>query len=156
MTVCSCFVVLFFLLKKAPLVFREVFQEELAPGGLISKLIGIAGKLIKIVFTLLKNPEIIYYIAYGVLAIIGTVVHPFFFAFHLTEILLRYPTLRNVIKSVYIPRLALGLTFVLYLILEYFFVIFGYLFFHEDFNGNCKSTIMCFVKFFDNTFKVIL
>jgi len=93
MTVCSVFVVTFYLLKKAPLVFREAMTDDLPTQngfvGLISKLIGLVGKIVKIVFTILRNPEILYYIAYGALAIIGTLVHPFFFAFHLTEIILR-------------------------------------------------------------------
>lgn len=42
--------------------------------------------------------------AYGALAVIGTVVHPFFFAFHMTEVLIRYPTLKNVIRAVWEPR----------------------------------------------------
>lgn len=45
-----------------------------------------------------------YYISYGILAVLGTFYHPFFFVFHLTEILMRYPTLKSVIRSVYIPR----------------------------------------------------
>jgi hypothetical protein len=45
-----------------------------------------------------------YYISYGALAILGTFVHPFFFVFHLSEILIRYPTLKSVINSVVQPR----------------------------------------------------
>ena len=41
-----------------------------------------------------------YYIAYGLFAILGTFYHPLFFIFHLTEILFRYPTLKNIILSV--------------------------------------------------------
>lgn len=52
----------------------------------------------------LQEIEVMYYIAYGALAVLGTFKHPLFFTFHLTEILIRYPTLKNVIKSVYIPR----------------------------------------------------
>ncbi len=55
-------------------------------------------------FIFLQEIEVIYYIAYGTLAVLGTAIHPFFFTFHLTEILIRYPTLKNVVKSVYIPR----------------------------------------------------
>lgn len=50
--------------------------------------------MITTIMRVLINPEIIYYLAYGALAILATVIHPFFFAFHLTEVLLRYPTLR--------------------------------------------------------------
>jgi hypothetical protein len=90
MTVCAVFVVMFFLLKRAPLVFREAWKDDINSKGLISYLIGLVGKILKTVFTILQSPEIVYYLAYGGLAVIGTVVHPFFFAFHLTEILFRY------------------------------------------------------------------
>ena len=45
-----------------------------------------------------------YYIAYGLFAILGTFFHPFFFIFHLSEILFRYPTLQNIIKSIWRPK----------------------------------------------------
>lgn len=61
-------------------------------------------KLLTVLVFILKEIEVVYYLAYGALAVIGTVVHPFFFAFHLTEILIRYPTLKNVVRSVYEPR----------------------------------------------------
>lgn len=53
---------------------------------------------------LMQNIDVIYYLAYGSLAFLGVMIHPFFFAFHLTEILIRYPTLKNVIKAVWEPR----------------------------------------------------
>ncbi len=52
----------------------------------------------------MKEIEVIYYMAYGALAVMGTVIHPFFFTFHLTEVLIRYPTLKAVIRSVWVPK----------------------------------------------------
>lgn len=60
----------------------------------------------------------------------GVAIHPFFFTFHLTEILIRYPTLKNVINSVWYPRDALVLAFLLFVILVYFFSIVGFIFFN--------------------------
>ena len=73
-----------------------------------------------------KEIEVMYYVMYGIFAILGTIVHPFFFIFHLSEILFRYPTLKNVILSVYKPRAQLGLAFYLLLVLIYFVSIIGY------------------------------
>lgn len=61
-------------------------------------------KLLTVLIFILKEIEVVYYLAYGTLAVIGTAFHPFFFAFHLTEILIRYPTLKNVVRSVWEPR----------------------------------------------------
>ena len=64
----------------------------------------------------MSNIEVLYYLAYGILAFIATYVHPFFFAFHLTEILIRlvrfhlvylffrYETLRTLTKAVWGPK----------------------------------------------------
>ena len=110
-------------------------------------------KLLTVAIFILQEIEIIYYIAYGVLAFVGTVVHPFFFAFHLTEIMIRYPTLKNIVKSVYMPRKQLGLAFVLYLILNYIYSLIAYEWLQKDYQGNCVTTLYCMLFTFDWTFK---
>ena len=110
-------------------------------------------KLLTVILFILKEIEVVYYLAYGALAVFGTIIHPFFFAFHLTEILIRYPTLKNVIKSVWEPRTQLFLTLILFIILVYVYALLGYTFFSEDFDGKCEATIFCFLYTFDWTFK---
>ena len=102
----------------------------------------------------MQNIDVIYYLSYGSLAFLGVMIHPFFFAFHLTEILIRYPTLKNVVKAVWEPRQSLILTLLLMIIMVYSFTLFAYLFFHDDYNGNCESVSICFLFTFDFTFKV--
>lgn len=108
MACCSIFVVSFFLFKNAPLIIKKAWKTKLPfedkftywPIQLIYKIF----KLLAVLFYILKEIEVVYYLAYGALAVIGTVLHPFFFSFHLTEILIRYPTLKNVIRSVWEPK----------------------------------------------------
>jgi hypothetical protein len=64
--------------------------------------------------------------AYGTLAVLGITVNPFFFVFHLSEIFFRYPSLKAVIRSVYDPRDQIGMTYILYLILNYIFAVWGF------------------------------
>jgi len=96
MIVCSLFVVLFFLIKKAPLVIQKAWeidpinQNDKKKKGILARLLSFLFKTIFTVITVLKTIEIVYYLLYGFLAIIGVLVHPFFFSFHLTEVLLRY------------------------------------------------------------------
>lgn len=90
-------------------------------------------RLAFVLLQLLKNIDVLYYLSYGLFAFIGTVIHPFFFAFHLSEILIRYPTLKNVIRSVWTPRLAIILTFVLFLIIIYVFTLIAFTFFAKDY-----------------------
>jgi len=65
----------------------------------------------------------------------------------------RYPTLQDVVRSFWEPKKALGLTFVLFVMLEYFFTLIAYIFLYEDYVGNCDSTLDCFLYTFDYTFK---
>ena len=92
MIVCSTFVVLFFLLKKAPLYIKESYQkQDLSEYGvLINSLFQIFNFSYSIARVILNN-EILYYLSYGTLAFLATFYHPFFFAFHLTEIVIRFP-----------------------------------------------------------------
>ncbi len=109
---------------------------------------------LKTVILFLKTIEVLYYVTYGLLSFMGVYVHPFFFAFHLTEILLRYPTLKNVIKSVWEPKDALILTFLLFLIIEYMFSLAAYSFIYKDYKDECSSMISCFLVTFDQGLKV--
>jgi inositol 1,4,5-triphosphate receptor type 1/inositol 1,4,5-triphosphate receptor type 3 len=101
-------VVVFFLVKNAPLIIKKALNEKTPFEGpnqnLLIWFFILIVKLLTVVIFILKEIEVVYYLAYGTLAVIATAYHPFFFAFHLTEILIRYPTLKNVIKSVYEPR----------------------------------------------------
>ncbi|EGR32968.1 MIR domain protein [Ichthyophthirius multifiliis] len=157
MIFCSMLVLLFFLIKKGPLYLNEAWAAnqaflEIKTGILIQWFKYIIIVIISFVRVLI-NPEVIYYLAYGSLAVLATEIHPFFFAFHLTEFLLRYPTLRNILRSVYEPYISLILTFILVLLFIYFFTIFGYVFFISAYKGRCDELYMCFFETFDQTFK---
>jgi len=158
----SLIVVIFFMLKKMPLIITKVWSNEESSSessarkkrkGIVMRTLNFASKIALTFIRLLATPKILYYILYGAFAVLGTVVHPFFLTFHLTEVLIRYPTLQDVVRSFWEPKKALGLTFVLFVILEYFFTLIAYRFFYEDYGGNCESTIHCFLYTFDYTFK---
>jgi len=92
-------------------------------------------------------------LTYGTLAFIATFVHPFFFAFHLSEIVIRFPTLRNIIRSFWEPKIALLLTFILIILFNYFFTLFAYTFFYESYDNKCETLLYCFLETFDKAFK---
>lgn len=94
-----------------------------------------------------------YYIAYGLFAILGTFYHPLFFIFHLTEILFRYPTLKNIILSVYRPRIQLVLTFFLLFLLVYIFTLLAYWQLSNQFSGYCDTLLYCFLLNIEWTFR---
>ena len=90
MTVCSSFVVFFFLLKRGPF-FKRAWEDTnpVEVKGYFTKALSILAKVLKVLSLSLKSIDIVYYITYGVLAVVGTIFHSFFFAFHLTEVLFR-------------------------------------------------------------------
>lgn len=90
MSACTCFVVGFFFLKKAPLILKEAWGEGGKRKGILMGIVEIFFWIIKFVIKFLNNFELIYYIIYGLLAVLGAFVHEFFFTFHLTEILVRF------------------------------------------------------------------
>lgn len=121
MTICSNFVLAFFLLKNVPLIISKSWKKNLGKSKVqentFEKVFSIGFNIFKILISFFQEVEMLYYIAYGTLAILGVIMHPFFFTFHLTEIMMRYPSLKNILKSVYEPRSQLILTFMLYMII---------------------------------------
>mmetsp|Transcript_1425 Transcript_1425/g.217 ORF Transcript_1425/g.217 Transcript_1425/m.217 type:complete len:114 (+) Transcript_1425:99-440(+) len=112
MSIFSNFVLVFYLLKNVPLIYHnacsdseETLKERKKnpPGCFKMSMIKIF-KFLKFTYALTQASDVIYYVAYGVMALLGIFSHPFFFTFHLTEIMMRYPSLKNVLKSVYEPR----------------------------------------------------
>lgn len=101
----------------------------------------------------MSNYDVIYYSAYVILAVIGTFVHPFFFAFHLFDIVKRKQALTNVLKAITGQFQSLFWTFALFLIIEYVFALIGYYWLKSDFEGNCPSLLICFLNTFDQGFK---
>lgn len=159
MVSCSLFVIVFFFSKSAPLVLEKAFKPTNPKGSMVTKkkllrrFFEFIVKCLKCFYYFLNDIEIIYYVAYGILAILGTVYNPFFFCFHMSEILLRFPELKTVIMAFWEPRIQLLLVFVLLFIWEYVFALIGFLAFPEDYSGGCDSMLFCFLLCFDNTFK---
>jgi len=99
---------MFFLIKNVPLIVQRAWlggeEGNDKNKGCIKTCFSWISKSINVLITFLEQIEVIYYIAYGVLSVLGTFFHPFFFVFHLSVILLRYPTLKAVTNSIYYPR----------------------------------------------------
>ena len=163
MIVCSSFVVVFFLIKKIPLIIKDAWaSDEETDESLINpakkrffgKLSTWITKSIKTLIKFLMNFEVLYYLGYMILAFLGLFVHPFCYSFHLTEIIIRYPTMKNVIDAVVKPKQAIILTFILFIIMSYFFTLIGYLAFDQYYGGFCESAYECLFTTIDQSFKV--
>ncbi len=111
-------------------------------------------RLLKTIYYLFSDFYVLYYIVYGLTAIVGTVYNPFFFVFHLYDIIVRYPDLLNVVKSVWIPKKAIMYTYFLFIVLMYIFTLFGYYWLRDSYpEYYCASTFKCLLTAIDRSFK---
>ena len=80
--------------------------------------------------------ELMYYLGYMIFALLGLFHHPFFYTYHLIDIIYRNSYLKNVLKALYRPRFELFNTFILFLVIEFAFSVYAYIFFEDEFNGD--------------------
>lgn len=149
--VCAGMVVLFFLMKSGPVLAKRGWIAHKPKGNRRNSCLNAVQSMKQLVWTIayvLSNFETLYYSCYVLVSILGTVTHPFYFAFHLLDILQRYPSLQNVVRSITKPRKSLILTFLLMIVLIYLFSIWGYSIFSKYFYGNCPSLAICLMTTF--------
>lgn len=155
MVICSTFVVVFYLCKKAPIYVSEAWEKNIdflnLKTGMFFRMIRYLMVMMNILLRVLMNVDVVYYLAFGCLAFLAVYVHPFFFAFHLTEIFIRYSTLRYVVRSILEPRLIL--VYLLLVLIIFIFTVFSFAFIPYTFNNRCESMLFCLFEFFDQTFK---
>lgn len=75
---------------------------------------------------LLSNTTFKYFLIYISLSVLGLTVSPIFYSFHLLDVINRFETLKNVIKSVTMNMDQLLMTGMLGLIIIYIFSVFGF------------------------------
>ncbi|OMJ77245.1 hypothetical protein SteCoe_23193 [Stentor coeruleus] len=157
---CCAFIVAFFLLKVGPLLAKQGWELKgsrlyflrSGKGILILSVLKIV-QIISTTFYILSNVDVVYYILYAVFSILGIIVHPFYFSLLLLDVIYRYPALHNVVNSIYLPRKALVLTFLLLLVIIYIFSIIGYWLFFDYLSPDCKTLLQCLLTIWDRSFK---
>lgn len=126
----SMLIVVYFLAKTAPLIIKKAWvgakKDQL-------NIVKILLRILKTIYCLVSDFYILYYLIYGITAIIGTILNPFFFAFHLFDVLVRFPVLLNVVKAVWIPKKSIMFTLFLFVVLMYVFSLFSYYFLYESY-----------------------
>lgn len=149
--VLSCFIVSYFLAKTAPLLIAKAWVGAKKD---MFNIVGLVVRMLKTVYYLLSDFYVLYYIIYAGTAIVGLAYSPFFFFFHLFDVLVRYPVLLNVVKSVWIPKKQIFFTYFLFIVLIYVFTLFAYYWISDSYPaGFCDSTWICLVTAIDRSFK---
>ena len=75
--------------------------------------------------------EFVFYTTYIIFCILGLAIHPFFVSYGLICDFLRIKILKNVVKAVWIPRESLTLTFLVFILVEYYFSIVAYIYYSD-------------------------
>ncbi|CAG9323264.1 unnamed protein product [Blepharisma stoltei] len=157
--VLSALIVSFFLLQKGPYLAKTAWRRSSPDKKFWSsnpkKLIVIYIRGRQLLFTLFYSVtvDVVYYSAYMIFSILGLSYHPFFFCFLLSDILYKYPSLQNVIKSVILPWKSLVVLFIFLIVLIYLFGVWAYIGFPSDLSGNCVSLLKCGIFIGDRGFK---
>ena len=110
-------------------------------------------KKIFIFIRLICNIKVIYALLYMTFAILGIVIHNFFFAFHLIEFIIGQPILQYVFRAIIDPIAQLAYTFIFFFILIYFYSLIIFYYFQEIMPENsCDSPVICMIYIYSNTF----
>jgi cytochrome b561 len=106
-------------------------------------------------YILVSDSHLLWYILYVLFATLGTITlpnRPFFFAFHLFDIVKRSELLKDAIKSVTLNGKSILLTLFLTIVVLHIYAIFGFLYFKTHFVKDdqqlCRSMLMCLVNVF--------
>jgi len=102
-------------------------------------------------YYLLADSAVLAHLLYIVFAVLGCIISPFFFSYHLFDVVYRSETLLNVLRAVTIPGEQLLMTAALALIILYIYSVLGFLlvrdsFMNEDFpdERRCDTLANCF------------
>ena len=151
----SSLVVGFTLIKRGPILIEKVWRGfNKTKMNVIKRFIKFLVNIILSIYFCFTDFLFSYYVLFIAVAILGLTIHPFFFVIQLYDVV-RIEVLTNVIKSVWIPKLSLFLTFLVFLMFQYYFTLIGYIVFSSHYNDGdrCKSLWECFFTTFDYTFK---
>lgn len=139
-------------------------EDESAFESVASRLWNSVVTAVRVVYFLSRDGPFSYFVLYWIMVVLGVFYHQFFFAFNLMDVVVRFKELQIVLRSVTKPIRALMLTFLLFLVVEYYFAIFGFAFMRDQYaggdscidascNNQCESLFVCFWTTFDRGFK---
>lgn len=151
---CTACVVLSFLAKTSPyLAVRGWTHSPATSAAGFSHAWQVVRRSLWAGLYICSDHAVLYYVSCIVLSVLGVTTSPLFFAFHMTEVILRFPALQQVVQAVFHRWQRTFLTYSLILTCLYYFSIFGYVFFSQFFGANGDSLFITTVEVYDQGFK---
>eukprot|EP01016_Furgasonia_blochmanni_P007770 TRINITY_DN13115_c0_g1_i1.p1 TRINITY_DN13115_c0_g1~~TRINITY_DN13115_c0_g1_i1.p1 ORF type:complete len:350 (+),score=34.57 TRINITY_DN13115_c0_g1_i1:3-1052(+) len=102
---------------------------------------------------LLNDDVVLYYAFYTFCALNGVLLDNLWVAILLYDIVWRNPILKFIIRSAWRPRKTMAMTFILFIIVQFFLVMLAYTLLYEDLFGHCDRFWTCFLRLMDQSFK---
>lgn len=107
-----------------------------------------------ITLSTLGNPMFIYMLLLGAAIVLGIIIHPFFYAFLVTYVIVQSPMMNSLLKAIWEPKTAILATIFLMILIVYLLIIWSYDSFPVDYpDNNCYSLWTCFLVSIDQTLK---
>ena len=101
------------------------------------------------------NLRISYYLAYTIISLVAITDKMYLlYSVHLLDVLYRFPSLQNVIKSVNDSRNVLIITFVFIIVQIYYFTLWGYSRLQGYYDNQCNDLYICMLKTYDRGLKL--
>ncbi|CDW74252.1 UNKNOWN [Stylonychia lemnae] len=111
-------------------------------------------KMFKFLRLVTSDFPLMYHLMCVIFAFLGVTVHFFYFAFHLSYFIISSQTLFNVLRSIWEPKYKIFMTLILFLLIEYLFVIISFQTYRDYFPAdNCENLLRCYLVTLDQTFK---
>lgn len=141
-------------LKRAPILSKSIWDGyleecEQKKYGWFKRSWNFIITVVKCFLKCLLDFEYMYQTLYLLFSIFGLVSSYVFFIFHLSDFM-RIDVLKGVVSAIYIRRTSLMLTFLLFLLFQYYFTLIGYLAFYQQYpNQRCYKLWECLFQTFD-------
>ena len=112
-------------------------------------------KVFSFLYNLIQDGMLFYHLLMFAICLVTVITQNYrFLAFLLTEIIIHSSTLKNIVKSFWVPRKPLIMTLILFYLIAYYFIIFVYLFLpHQLPTKDCFVFSDCFFTLCDQTIK---
>lgn len=112
------------------------------------------GTVLTVIFTVF-NPIIFYYFSTSIVSLIAVIRKNYpLYCIQMLDIIFRFPSLLNVVKSVYYSRRQLIITYLFIIVIIYYFTLWGYGRLNYAYGDQCPNLRVCMGKTFDRGLKL--
>lgn len=149
---CGALVLFFQVLKAGPKLHKKYSKEYSIETD--SKIIKLGYASFAYIRTAI-DLQISYYCGYFIISLIAITGNLYLlYSLHLIDVIYRFPSLQNVVKSVYYSINSLAITYIFIIVLIYYFTLWGYSRLSASYLGQCDDLYVCMINTYDKGLKL--